>query len=97
MMSAELVLAGFMPPKKREMWADDGLRWQPIPVHTLPQQLDEVSVTSTMEEKKNFKWDIHSHTDKKFFTVWTLTSMFACRYLDTLYHNVVIVVGRLAL
>jgi len=42
MMSAELVLAGFMPPKPQEMWADDGLKWQPIPVHTVPLKLDQV-------------------------------------------------------
>lgn len=32
MMSGETFLAGMFPPTKDEMWADDGLRWQPIPV-----------------------------------------------------------------
>lgn len=37
MMSAEVFLAGLLPPNAEEMWADDNLRWQPIPVHVNPQ------------------------------------------------------------
>lgn len=34
LMSAEAFLAGMFPPLENETWADDGLQWQPIPVHT---------------------------------------------------------------
>lgn len=43
MMSAELVLAGFLPAKQGDAWADDGLKWQPVPVHTIPLKHDQVS------------------------------------------------------
>lgn len=42
LMSAEVFLAGLLPPNEDEMWADDGLKWQPIPVHTKPYDEDEV-------------------------------------------------------
>lgn len=44
LMSAELVLAGFMPPKPDEIWTSDDLQWQPIPVHNVPLNLDQVSL-----------------------------------------------------
>jgi len=43
-MSAELFLAGMFPPSaENELWADDGLKWQPVPVHTNLKQLNNVS------------------------------------------------------
>ena len=43
LMSAELFLAGMFPPTENELWADDGLKWQPVPVHTNLKQLNNVS------------------------------------------------------
>lgn len=42
-MSAELVLAGFYPPNKRDEWNNDGLGWQPVPVHSISDSVDNVS------------------------------------------------------
>ena len=44
LMSAEVVLAGLYPPVGYQVW-NDGLHWQPIPVHSTPRHLDQVSVT----------------------------------------------------
>lgn len=44
LMSGELFLAGMFPPSDEELWSDDHLRWQPIPVHTIPTSCDNVSV-----------------------------------------------------
>lgn len=42
-MSAELFLAGFYPPKtENEQWHDN-LLWQPIPVYSDPRELDKVN------------------------------------------------------
>lgn len=42
LMSGELFLAAMFPPTEDEMWSDDGLKWQPIPVHSTPAELDRV-------------------------------------------------------
>lgn len=40
-MSAQSNLAGLFKPGDEEIWMD-GLKWQPIPVHTLPKQMDNI-------------------------------------------------------
>lgn len=44
LMSAELFLAGMFPPTENELWADDGLKWQPVPVHTEQKEQNNVSM-----------------------------------------------------
>ncbi|KAJ8916046.1 hypothetical protein NQ315_010914 [Exocentrus adspersus] len=41
LVSASAVLAGLFPPKARQVW-DKDLAWQPLPVHTVPVEDDEV-------------------------------------------------------
>ncbi|XP_063547613.1 prostatic acid phosphatase-like isoform X2 [Cydia strobilella] len=41
LMSVEANLAGMYPPVGNSVW-DDQLMWQPIPVHTIPEKMDEV-------------------------------------------------------
>lgn len=40
LMSAEVNLAGLYPPIKNQIW--DSIKWMPIPVHTIPENLDYV-------------------------------------------------------
>lgn len=40
-MSAQACLAGLYPPTDEEKWNDD-LMWHPIPVHSIPRQMDYV-------------------------------------------------------
>lgn len=40
-MSAEAILAGMFPPKNEQIWNED-IMWQPIPVHSLPRNIDIV-------------------------------------------------------
>lgn len=42
-MSAESNLAGLYPPIQNDIW-DTDLEWQPIPVHTIPEKEDAVSI-----------------------------------------------------
>ncbi|XP_058129225.1 prostatic acid phosphatase [Anopheles ziemanni] len=44
LMSAESNLAGLYPPKGADVW-DSGITWQPIPVHTVTEELDSVLAT----------------------------------------------------
>ncbi|VVC88655.1 unnamed protein product [Leptidea sinapis] len=41
MMSAYTFLAGLYPPTERQMWHPE-LAWQPIPVHSLPREIDNI-------------------------------------------------------
>ncbi|EAT44755.1 AAEL003903-PA [Aedes aegypti] len=41
LMSAESNLAGLFPPTGKDQW-DPAIQWQPIPVHTVPETLDEI-------------------------------------------------------
>lgn len=38
-MSAEANLAGLFPPNKDQLW-NPSIPWQPVPVHTMPENLD---------------------------------------------------------
>lgn len=44
LMSAEANLAGLYPPKDADVW-DSEISWQPIPVHTVTEELDSVLAT----------------------------------------------------
>lgn len=41
LMSAQSNLAGFYPPKANDVW-NTNLDWQPIPIHTIPEDMDEL-------------------------------------------------------
>lgn len=41
LMSAESNLAGFFPPDDSQIW-NRNIRWQPIPIHTIPEKCDHV-------------------------------------------------------
>ncbi|XP_031634018.1 prostatic acid phosphatase-like [Contarinia nasturtii] len=41
LMSAESNLAGLFPPEGNQIW-DNQIKWQPVPIHTIPEQLDGV-------------------------------------------------------
>ncbi|VEN54508.1 unnamed protein product [Callosobruchus maculatus] len=41
LMSAYANLAGLYPPQDFQVW-NDGINWQPIPVHTIPRKIDDV-------------------------------------------------------
>lgn len=43
LMSAGCFLAGFYPPTEVEMWNEENLKWQPIPIHSTPLHQDNVN------------------------------------------------------
>jgi len=48
-MSADANLAGLYPPvNNRSIWSED-IKWQPIPVHNIPEEMDNVSKLKSKE------------------------------------------------
>jgi lysosomal acid phosphatase len=52
LMSAESNMAGVYPPEGDQQWNPD-LKWQPVPIHTIPIRLDNVSAALHFEIKKS--------------------------------------------
>ena len=44
LMTVESILAGLYPPEGFQIWHSN-IPWQPIPVHTVPADLDNVRIT----------------------------------------------------
>ncbi|XP_065201847.1 prostatic acid phosphatase-like [Planococcus citri] len=57
-MSAECFLAGFFPPSAEERWADDGLKWQPVPIRAIPAEIDTVIGFKVPCEKYDMEKDL---------------------------------------
>ncbi|XP_072159790.1 prostatic acid phosphatase isoform X3 [Bemisia tabaci] len=58
LMSASLVLAGLYPPLGTQLWNPD-LKWQPIPIHTVPLTHDDIICVSKrcpLLSKEEAKW-----------------------------------------
>lgn len=60
-MSAQANLAGLFMPTTEEKWSDDIL-WQPIPVHTVPKELDYVLYAE--RECPKYDKDFDKYMDK---------------------------------
>lgn len=58
MMSAYTFLAGLYPPTERQMWHPD-IPWQPIPVHSLPREMDNVSIHQINQMQLTAKANIY--------------------------------------
>lgn len=44
-MSATVNMAGLYPPRSGQIWNSD-LEWQPVPIHTIPNELDTLLLTT---------------------------------------------------
>lgn len=75
LMSAQSNLAGFYPPTGKDVW-DEQIPWQPIPVHTTPENLDTLLAAKKScpvyeyELKKLYKSSEFKDYDKKFKPIY---------------------------
>lgn len=63
LMSAESNLAGLYPPVGPDQW-DPVIQWQPIPVHTVPEELDEVLAAKKPCAAFDLELKKYKHTDE---------------------------------
>lgn len=75
LMSAESNLAGFYPPKSKDLWNDE-VQWQPIPVHTVPEKQDSILAAKKncpvydYELKKLYKSSTFKNYDTEFKPIY---------------------------
>lgn len=89
LMSAESNLAGLYPPVGPDQW-DPLIQWQPIPVHTVPEELDEVLAAKKpcaafdMELKKYKHTDEFQAYNKSLEPVYEYVTAHSGRVVDSL-------------
>lgn len=89
LMSAESNLAGLYPPVGPDQW-DQLIQWQPIPVHTVPEELDEVLAAKKpcaafdMELKKYKHTDEFQAYNKSLEPVYEYVTAHSGRIVDSL-------------
>ncbi|KAJ2943881.1 hypothetical protein O0L34_g8205 [Tuta absoluta] len=93
LMSAYTFLAGLYPPTERQMWHPE-IPWQPIPVHSLPKDLDKmVAATKSCKIWKEMYNELlaEKNADPKFRETFEYVSknanesMYSIMKLDYLY------------
>lgn len=94
LMSAQCNLAGLFDPSQDEIW-DKNIRWQPIPVHTIPTHLDYVLYvgkdcpkfnTAVQEHLKNNKEVQRIYTEYAgLFTYWSKMCGSKIKSIDDVY------------
>lgn len=89
LMSAMADLSGFYPPVGNDVWSES-MNWQPIPVHTVPEKLDEVLAAKKScpvydyELKKLYKSQEFRAFDKKFKPIYKYLSDHSGKVVDSL-------------
>jgi lysosomal acid phosphatase len=87
-MSALADLSGFYQPVGNDVWNPD-LSWQPIPVHTVPEKLDEVLAAKKeclvydYELKKLYKSPEMKAYDKKFKPIYKYLTQHTGKVVDS--------------
>lgn len=89
LMSAESNLAGLYPPMGKDRW-DPNIQWQPIPVHTVPESMDEVLAAKKSCPAFDYALKKYKHSDeyqaynKSLEPVYEYVSANAGRKVDSL-------------
>lgn len=89
LMSAESNLAGFYPPKGKDVW-NENVPWQAIPVHTMPEKQDDVLAAKKScpvydyELKKLYKSQEFKAVDKKLMPIYKYLTMYAGKTVNSL-------------
>lgn len=64
-MSAEANMAGFFPPHGNQVW-NENIRWQPIPVHTIPEEEDYILHAKTACDRYEYEMANYLIEDDRF-------------------------------
>lgn len=88
-MSAESNLAGMWTPIKDDVW-NPSIAWQPVPVHTIPDELDEILAAKRPcpafehELKRYMNTDEYRQLLKRFKPLFEYLTKWSGRKVNTL-------------
>lgn len=89
LMSAESNLAGMWAPTRDEIW-NPSIPWQPVPVHTLPEEMDEILAAKRPCPAFDHELKRYMHTPefrqllKKYKPLFEYLTKWSGRKVDTL-------------
>lgn len=101
LMSAEVNLAGLYPPEGNQVW-DPELKWQPVPIHTMPENEDAILATKkpcpkydlmlkNLQKTKYFKDIDHQlHDLYAYLTRYSGTTVSSVEEVEYLYNTLFI-------
>lgn len=100
-MSALSNLAGLFPPQSNEEW-NTNIPWQPIPVHTIPENLDHVLAGKRNCPEYDLENNLYLHSDEfkqimdkfsnltDYLTEWSGNDMTTLPEIRTLYGTLLV-------
>lgn len=77
LMSAGSLLAGLFPPTMDQMW-NKNIAWQPIPIHTIPRDMDYILAAGKRCDR--FEFLSEQHFNRSEYTAWRLKYKQLYRY-----------------
>lgn len=69
LMSAASVLAGLFPPTNDQIW-NENITWQPIPIHTIPRDMDYILAAEKRCDR--FEYLLEQHFNRSEYMAWRL-------------------------
>lgn len=67
LMSAGAILAGLFPPTENQLW-NKNILWQPIPIHTIPVNMDHV--LAAKKPCKRYESLVNEHFNRVEYKAW---------------------------
>lgn len=79
LMSAASVLAGLFPPTKNQLW-NDNIAWQPIPIHTMPVNMDYI--LAARKHCDRYEFLVKEHFNRPEYKEWRLKYKRLYEYIE---------------
>lgn len=77
LMSAGSLLAGLFPPTNDQKW-NENIDWQPIPIHTIPRDMDYILAAGKRCDR--FEYLLEQHFQRPEYMAWRLKYKELYRY-----------------
>lgn len=79
LMSAASLLAGLFPPTRSQLW-NENIAWQPIPIHTMPVEMDYILAARKYCERYEFL--VKQEFNRPEYKAWRLKYKWLYEYVE---------------